>query len=203
MLCGLGIPSLRSLWGAVRNRQLYILQKWHYCGKNFTRLYSKKNYEALLQKKITRTDNFFLKCSVVFFLKNPRTCCKKKLHVGTFFFVHELHFSRDRCHFPVIAIAAVDCAVDSWGSWATCSRSCEGGSQSRSRSIITHPQHGGAACPDTQESRSCNTQSCRMLCSCLEGGEGEGWGKAWVGGMVVTGRSLVQWGQKVGRNRSE
>ena len=28
MLCGLGVPSLRSLWGAVRNRQLYILRMY-------------------------------------------------------------------------------------------------------------------------------------------------------------------------------
>ena len=28
MLCGLGVPSLRSLWGAVQNRQLYILRMY-------------------------------------------------------------------------------------------------------------------------------------------------------------------------------
>ena len=34
---GLGIPSLRLLWGALQNRQLYTLQKRHYSGK---KLYS-------------------------------------------------------------------------------------------------------------------------------------------------------------------
>ena len=28
MLCGLGVPSLTSLWGAVRNRQLFILRTY-------------------------------------------------------------------------------------------------------------------------------------------------------------------------------
>ena len=28
VLCGLGVPSLRLLWGAVRNQQLYILRMY-------------------------------------------------------------------------------------------------------------------------------------------------------------------------------
>ena len=60
MLYGLGVPLLRSLWGAVRNWQLYILRM--YCKscisfsfsiflKQFARLTAKKNYTHLPQKK--------------------------------------------------------------------------------------------------------------------------------------------------------
>ena len=60
MLCGLGVPLLRSLWGAVRNRQLYtLLMCWKICisfnfqfsfiiyttyRKKITRIYCTKNY---------------------------------------------------------------------------------------------------------------------------------------------------------------
>ena len=77
MLCGLGVPSLRSLWGAVRNHQLYILRMYckgcisfnfsiffiiymTYHKKKLTRPYRKKkfnffsNSHDLPQKKITR-----------------------------------------------------------------------------------------------------------------------------------------------------
>ena len=59
-LGGLGVPSLRSLWGAVRNRQLYILRM---CGKGcisfnfsiffiiYTTYRKKKKYTPLPQKK--------------------------------------------------------------------------------------------------------------------------------------------------------
>ena len=84
MVCGRGVPSLRSLWGAVWNQQLYTLQKrpkplcTHLCNaKNciqygflsvpFLKNYRTTNYRTLLQQKIkqpykektTSSDNFF------------------------------------------------------------------------------------------------------------------------------------------------
>ena len=67
--CGLNVPSLRSLWGAVRNRQLYILRM--YCKScisfNFSiflrRIYTtyrKKKLHAFTAKKILRLDVFFV-----------------------------------------------------------------------------------------------------------------------------------------------
>ena len=68
-LCGLGVPSLRSLWGAVRNGQLYILRM--YCKSciyfNFSNFFcdshdlpQTKNYTHLPQKEITPLDDFFV-----------------------------------------------------------------------------------------------------------------------------------------------
>ena len=69
MLCGLGVPSLRSLWGAVLNRQLYILRM---CCKrcnsfNFSRLTEKKDYMHLPQKQIHDL-TFFLYMSYILHL---------------------------------------------------------------------------------------------------------------------------------------
>ena len=54
MLCGLRVPSLRSLWGAVRNRRLYILRM--YCkgciSFNFSIFFI--IYTTYRKKKITR-----------------------------------------------------------------------------------------------------------------------------------------------------
>ena len=49
VVCGLGVPSLRSLWGAIRNRQLYILHT--YCkggGKRVLAFAGKKDYTNFL-----------------------------------------------------------------------------------------------------------------------------------------------------------
>ena len=72
------------------------------------------------------------------------------------FFIGEVHHCsawrrRRRC--PV-----VHCSVTTWSYWSSCSASTCGlqGSQSRSRSITTHPSCGGNICPSNlQESRVC------------------------------------------------
>jgi hypothetical protein len=59
----------------------------------------------------------------------------------------------------------VDCQVSNWGSWGSCSASCGGGTQTRSRTITRQPSNGGLACPSLTESQSCNTQGCPINCA--------------------------------------
>ena len=56
---------------------------------------------------------------------------------------------------------SLDCEVGSWGSWEGCSASCSpGGTQTRRRSVKTHPEFEGKTCPSLTDEQSCNTQSC-------------------------------------------
>ncbi|XP_078322967.1 coadhesin-like [Crassostrea virginica] len=58
------------------------------------------------------------------------------------------------------------CPIDgswaSWGSWGTCSVTCGGGTQDRTRTCTNpSPQYGGASCPNSGTStQACNTQIC-------------------------------------------
>jgi len=56
--------------------------------------------------------------------------------------------------------APVDGKVGAWSDWSACSAPCGGGTQTRTRPVITEPANGGAPLPALSESRSCNTQVC-------------------------------------------
>jgi hypothetical protein len=68
--------------------------------------------------------------------------------------------------------APVDCIVGSWSNWGECSSSCSGGSELRSRTILTQAEHGSAACPETEQTQACNAH---VVCP-----EDCGGGKMWV-----------------------
>ena len=69
---------------------------------------------------------------------------------------------------------AVNCqwsAWSSWSSWGSCSKSCGGGTKSRTRTrtVAVSAQYGGAACSGgttETEKQSCNTQACLSLYEC-------------------------------------
>jgi len=54
----------------------------------------------------------------------------------------------------------MDCVVGEWSDWSQCTKVCGGGTQKRTRSIVTQPCNGGDDCPPLEETRPCNTQSC-------------------------------------------
>ena len=58
-------------------------------------------------------------------------------------------------------IFIVHCQWESWESWSPCTKTCEGGSQRRTRIIKVQTEHGGESCqgpPD--ERRKCNQVAC-------------------------------------------
>jgi len=59
---------------------------------------------------------------------------------------------------------AVHCNVNHWSDWSLCTKSCGGGVQERSRSIIAANDHGGNACPALSETSGCNSLSCPVDC---------------------------------------
>ena len=56
--------------------------------------------------------------------------------------------------------APVDGVWSDWGSWSSCSASCGGGTQSRSRSLTAATYGGTNPAGSSTESQRCNTQSC-------------------------------------------
>merc|ERR1719418_481227 len=54
----------------------------------------------------------------------------------------------------------VDCQWSGWNSWSSCSRSCDRGSQSRSRSKLTVEAYGGTCSGSSYETKYCNTHNC-------------------------------------------
>lgn len=58
----------------------------------------------------------------------------------------------------------IDCVVSDWSDWSGCSTGCGGGTQTRTRYIVTDSQNGGAACPVLIDSTGCNSQPCAIDC---------------------------------------
>eukprot|EP01084_Bolivina_argentea_P215703 366272_1 len=59
--------------------------------------------------------------------------------------------------------AQVDCVV-SFGEWSLCSQPCGDGIETRTGTIETQPENGGAACPELTEEQDCNLGACPIDC---------------------------------------
>jgi hypothetical protein len=59
--------------------------------------------------------------------------------------------------------AKVDCK-GYWGGWSSCSKTCGGGTRSRTWTTTTQPKNGGTACPSpSTQSQSCNTHKYKRI----------------------------------------
>eukprot|EP00933_Yihiella_yeosuensis_P057696 TRINITY_DN5769_c1_g2_i1.p1 TRINITY_DN5769_c1_g2~~TRINITY_DN5769_c1_g2_i1.p1 ORF type:complete len:1326 (+),score=179.83 TRINITY_DN5769_c1_g2_i1:153-4130(+) len=60
---------------------------------------------------------------------------------------------------------AIDCRVEGWAGWSQCSKSCDGGTQFRTRGIIVKSQHGGKGCPtELKQEQKCGAKACPVDC---------------------------------------
>ncbi|CAD7936457.1 unnamed protein product [Amoebophrya sp. A120] len=88
----------------------------------------------------------------------------------------------------------VDCVLGEWSYWSDCSAECEGGSQVRTRDIVTKPKGSGKPCEGSLEQvQGCNAFVCSNAVDC-EWGEWQGWGacsKACGGGEKSRFRHII------------
>lgn len=64
----------------------------------------------------------------------------------------------------------VDCAYTDWTSWSSCTKSCGGGIQERTRQVTRNSANGGKACPHLREEQACNGHGCPVDCVYTESG---------------------------------
>lgn len=60
--------------------------------------------------------------------------------------------------------SAVHCQVSNWGSWSSCTRSCNGGIRTRTRRKTVTEFCGGSCSYHLIETINCNTQCCPADC---------------------------------------
>jgi len=53
----------------------------------------------------------------------------------------------------------VNCRMDAWGGWSSCTRRYGGGRQTKRRKVLQHARFGGRPCKSTYKRRKCNTRS--------------------------------------------
>merc|ERR1719443_1661751 len=59
----------------------------------------------------------------------------------------------------------VNCRMNTWSDWGTCSKACGYGERSRSRTVASHARYGGAACGPSEESEQCKEKECPVDCT--------------------------------------
>jgi len=56
------------------------------------------------------------------------------------------------------------CVLSDWSVWSDCDKSCDGGSKTRIRTVLSAPTFGGDECGNTNDTRPCNTVACPIDC---------------------------------------
>jgi hypothetical protein len=77
------------------------------------------------------------------------------------------HFQQEPCD---QGPCPVDCAVSEWSDYSACPVSCDGGTKTRTRSVLQEMDHAGTVCPALAESTQCNTMRCAVDCVVSEYG---------------------------------
>jgi hypothetical protein len=65
---------------------------------------------------------------------------------------------------PVNCVTGYDGVANEWSAPTACTKTCGGGVQYRTKSVITPPAHGGGTCGDLVESLDCGLDACPVDC---------------------------------------
>ena len=100
------------------------------------------------------------------------------------------------CHehqntYALASFVGSECEVSDWSEWDACTAECGGGSQTRTRSIVTPPSNGEGECPPLIENRDCNTEGCTVNCEVSEWGEFSDCSVGCDGGLQTRTRTIV------------
>jgi len=85
----------------------------------------------------------------------------------------------------------VDCEMSKWSGWSKCTKDCEGGVQSKTRSVVVKPKHGGKSCDSVGEERPCNTGSCDRNCKLSRWSEWSPCSQACGGGITKRKKKVI------------
>jgi hypothetical protein len=86
-----------------------------------------------------------------------------------------------------------DCIPDNWGGWSVCTKTCNGGVQTRKRGIKHPASAGGKHCPRSSlfEQRACHTDECAVDCKVSSWSEFGACTVKCNGGVSVRSRSII------------
>jgi Spondin-like TSP1 domain/Thrombospondin type 1 domain len=85
----------------------------------------------------------------------------------------------------------VHCTVSEWTDWSACSKTCGPGTQTRTRTVTTQPQHDGDACPALVEDQPCNVKPCAVDCKVGDWSSWSSCSKACGGGQQTRSRAVT------------
>ena len=84
-----------------------------------------------------------------------------------------------------------DCVLSVWSPWSECSKACNRGKKTRTRTIVTHPKYDGKPCLHLLEEQECNTQACPIDCAVSPWSEWSSCSKECGGGIKERTRSII------------
>ena len=85
-----------------------------------------------------------------------------------------------------------DCVLSEWSPWSDCSKACDRGKRTRTRTIVTHPKYDGKPCLHLIEEEECNAQACPIDCEVSAWSEWTDCSKSCGGGIQERTRTVTK-----------
>lgn len=92
----------------------------------------------------------------------------------------------------MVYFTKVDCELSEWKKWSECDKECDGGKQTRTRTIIKDSKNGGKECGNLKETKKCNTNPCPIDCKLSDWSEWSECDKECEGGQKKRTRTILE-----------